>query len=164
MEKLRSIDELRDLFLKVVNRFNEMEKIPYYTGTDMLLHFSEVHLVESIGKNEDINVTRLAKLQGVTKGAISQMIGRLVKKGLVLKNVSPETENEVVLRLTEKGRAVFEQHQQYHERLNRQLTELLSEFPAEMISYLGQLSIGMDKVLNDIIDERTASLKKIGLK
>ena len=158
MELSESIDNLREIFLQIVNRFNEMEKIPYDIGGDTLLHFSEVHLMAAIGENEDINVTRLAKRQGITKGAVSQMITRLGKKGLVQKNASPTTENEVILSLTEKGRAVFEQYRHYHERLNQQFTKLLSEYPEEVIASLGQLSVSIDDILLNIIDERMALL------
>lgn len=83
-----------------------------------------------------------------------------LKKGLVSKSVSPETENEVVLRLTERGGAVFEQHRQYHEKLNKQLTVLLSEFPTDMIVCLKQLGIGIDQVLTNVIEEKMGSLER----
>lgn len=154
-----SVDELSDLFLRVVNRFNEMEKIPYFSGTVTPLHLSEVHLVESIGKNEDINVTKLAKLQSVSKAAISQMIRKLVKKGLVQKNISTETENEVALRLTKKGQDVFEWHRQYHSRINQELAEIYAEMPDGALDHLGELGTKMEKVFAKIIEERTALMK-----
>ncbi len=154
-----SAAEISDLFIRVVNRFNEMEKIPYFSGADLLLHLSEVHTIESIGKNEDINVTKLSKLQGVSKAAISQMIRKLVKKGLVQKSISPQTENEVVLRLTKKGKDVFEWHWHYHDRLNQEFAEIYAEMPAGAFDHLGELGMKLEKVFTKIIEERTALLK-----
>ena len=51
MELSESIDNLREIFLQIVNRFNEMEKIPYDIGGDTLLHFSEVHLMAAGSPN-----------------------------------------------------------------------------------------------------------------
>ena len=48
------MEELADLFVRVVNRYNEMEKIPYFTGTDLILHRSEVHMIDAIGNITNI--------------------------------------------------------------------------------------------------------------
>lgn len=164
MKDTMSVEELCDIFLQVVNKFIAMDKLPQPYDSDALLHLSEIHIIDAIGKNENINITNLAKLQGITRGAVSQMIKKLVRKGVVMKSISPETENEVVLTLTRKGRDVFEKHRQYHAELNQKIADLLSEAPEDTIVCLGKLGCGLEKIFDEITENRTEVLKKDFLK
>lgn len=158
MRDTKSMEELADLFVRVVNRYNEMEKIPYFTGTDLVLHRSEVHMIDAIGKNQDINITKLSKLQGITKAAVSKMIRNLVKKGLVTKSLSPETENEVVLNITDEGKKVFEIHREYHERLNGEFTGIFSGMSEQALDDLRSTLMKMGNAFDKTIEVKTAGL------
>lgn len=112
-------------FEKVINKYNKSEKKPKYYGTKDLLYRSEVHTIDAIGKNNKINVTDLAEYLGVTKGAISQMVDKLMKKGMVSKKMLSDTENEVSLQLTEKGYLVYKGHEEYHKELYTEISKHL---------------------------------------
>lgn len=146
-EKLNA--EIIHKFERVVNKYNKSEKKPKDYGTNELLHRSEVHTIEAIGKNNKINVTQLAAYLGITKGAVSQMIDKLIKKDLVSKKAISETENEVSLELTEKGWLVFNGHEEYHREFYSQI--------ATHLSYLSQNNI---KVVLDIFNELEKLLDK----
>lgn len=160
MKDTKSMEELADLFVRVVNRYNEMEKIPYFTGTDLVLHRSEVHMIDAIGKNQDINITKLSKLQGITKAAVSKMVRNLVKKGLVTKSLSPETENEVVLNITDEGKKVFEIHREYHERLNGEFTGIFSGMSEQTLDDLRSTLTKMGNAFDKTIEVKTAELNE----
>lgn len=160
MKDTKSMEELADLFVRVVNRYNEMEKIPYFTGTDLVLHRSEVHMIDAIGKNQDINITKLSKLQGITKAAVSKMVRNLVKKGLVTKSLSPETENEVVLNITDEGKKVFEIHREYHERLNGEFTGIFSGMSEQALDDLRSTLTKMGNAFDKTIEVKTAGLNE----
>ncbi|KRM30844.1 MarR family transcriptional regulator [Agrilactobacillus composti DSM 18527 = JCM 14202] len=140
--------------MRIVNRYNEIEKTPYNYGTDTRLHPSETHTIEFIGNNPNINVTKLAGLLGITKGAVSKRIQQLRKTGLVTKSVSPETENEVVLNLTDKGIQVYKAHAAYSKRLNRRIAALYADLPDEMIATLEEIGNETDKIFLEIATER----------
>ncbi|GFZ32300.1 transcriptional regulator [Clostridium zeae] len=112
-------------FEQVMNKYNKSEKRPKYYGTKDLLYRSEAHTIEAIGKNNRINVTELAQYLAITKGAVSQMIDKLVKKGLVNKKMVSNTENEVALELTEKGVIVYKGHEEYHKELYAEISQRL---------------------------------------
>ena len=63
------------------------------------LYHSEIHTIMAIGDHEGVYLSELARMTGVTRGAISQMISRLDEKGLVRKEADQEkqSENQVVL-------------------------------------------------------------------
>jgi DNA-binding MarR family transcriptional regulator len=154
------MDGLTDLFLKVVNRYNELDQIPVFYGEDLILHLSEIHLVEAVGRNEGINITNLAKLRGVTMAAISKMIRKLVQKGLVSKSISPEAENAVVLNLTDKGQKVFEGNQSYQDLLNRKLAECYSELTEEELRKVAHSWNKLAAVLEQISEAKAAALDR----
>ena len=83
-------------------------------ATGVLMHTKEIHTVQAIGRHPGINVTRLAEHTGVTKGAVSQTINKLVRKGLVQKKHAPGNEKEVVLELTDLGWTGFHNHEKFH--------------------------------------------------
>lgn len=100
------LQELIDLFLKILHLYSVITRKPKNYGTGDLLYFAEVHTITQVGKNTEINITRLADLMGVTRGAISQTVRKLVSKNLIIKS-NTTNKKEVNLRLSEKGMLVF---------------------------------------------------------
>lgn len=157
--KKEMLTELSDIFLRNVNRYNEIEKIPYSYGTDTKLHVSEVHTIEMIRSNPNINITRLALMQGITKGAVSKRIQNLRKRGIVNKSISPATENEVVITLTDKGEKVFQAHQSYSEELNKSISQLYAGLPDEILTDLKKIGNDTEQLFIKILKERKGSIE-----
>ncbi len=65
-----------------------------------LLHRSEIHTIDAIGKNPQTNVTDLSNYLGITKSALLPMIDKLIKK-LILKTVLSKRDTPVALNLTD---------------------------------------------------------------
>ena len=106
--------EIMEQFVRIVNKFHRFEKVPMDFGVEEMLYPSEIHTVEAIGKNHRINVTQLAELLGITKGAVSQTVNKLVQKQFAKKIKFPRSEKEIFLELTPKGRKAFEGHEKFH--------------------------------------------------
>jgi len=155
-----SLDEIGDMFIRLANQYKMIDEIPYYfKNADIFLRMAEIHTIDAIERNENINITKLAKFQGVTKGAVSQMIKKLVKKGLVIKSTPSKTENEVVLRLTEKGKDIFDEHKRYHELLNKRIATILSKIPKETVDSFVDLSLDLEALFKEMVEIRRESLK-----
>jgi len=90
---------------------------PMDFDTGHILHRAEIHTIDAIGRKDGLNLTQLAEDLGVTKGAASQMISKLVNKGLVSKTTAPEARREVVLELTGLGWRGYQAHQRLHGRM-----------------------------------------------
>ncbi|MDF2722712.1 MAG: MarR family transcriptional regulator, partial [Paenibacillus sp.] len=65
---------------------------------------SEVHCIEYIGKHADSNVTKLAESFYMTRGAISKITQKLIKKGLIENYQKSDNKKEIYFRLTEQGK------------------------------------------------------------
>lgn len=102
--------------MRVVSKIMDMDKETRYYGTDQPLYKAEIHMIKSIKKNEGIHVTGLAGMLGVTKGAVSQIIGKLEHKGMIIKDTDPRNLSRLVLRLTPKGETAYLNHEKLHEQ------------------------------------------------
>ena len=68
---------------RVLHKYMRLEEMPFTYGDGIRLTQREIHVIDTIGTNPDINMTQLAEMHGITKGAVSQMIYRLLDKGYV---------------------------------------------------------------------------------
>ena len=110
------LQTLIDLFLKILHLYSVIGRKPKDYGTGDLLYFTEIHTITMVGKNKEINMTRLAESMGVTKGAISQTIRKLVHKNLILKSNSTN-KKEFNLKLSPKGKTVYKEQESFQREL-----------------------------------------------
>ncbi|WOC32561.1 MULTISPECIES: MarR family winged helix-turn-helix transcriptional regulator [Caproicibacterium] len=116
---------------RVINKYNQKTKQPRQYPTGQLLYGSEVHTMTVIGGRGRVTAKQLAALQGITKGAVSQMTQKLLQKGLIQKEPSPAGRGEVFLSLTAAGKTVYDSHLAFHENLLAELAVLVRELPQE---------------------------------
>jgi DNA-binding MarR family transcriptional regulator len=137
-------------FGRIMNKYSVGEKRTIDYGTGNRLFRAEVHTIEAIGDHPKINVTELALVLGVTKGAISQMIDKLIKKGLVNKTMVASGVNEVALTLTEPGLSVYQKHREYHGQMYAEIAALLSNCSNDQLSFLANVQ----NIIEDFLDKR----------
>jgi DNA-binding MarR family transcriptional regulator len=125
------LQTLIDLFLKILHLYSVIGRKPKDYGTGDMLYFTEIHTITMVGKNREINMTRLAEIMGVTKGAISQTIRKLVHKNLILKSNSTNRK-EFSLKLSPKGKIVYKGQQIFQRELFEFATTLYDQaLPAD---------------------------------
>ena len=99
----------RDLLNKMVflNKFKMEDSLKGYKP-------SEVHCIGYIGRNVDSNVTKLAESFYVTRGAISKITKKLIKKGIIESYQKPDNKKEIYFKLTEQGKVINKVHEELH--------------------------------------------------
>lgn len=99
----------RDVYNKMVwlNKDKMEESLKGHTP-------SEVHCIEYIEKNVDSNVTKLAEFFYMTRGAISKLTKKLIKKGLIESYQKADNKKEIYFKLTEQGKVIFNIHEELH--------------------------------------------------
>ena len=107
---------LIDLFLKILHLYSIIGRKPKDYGTGDLLYFTEVHTITMVARNDEVNMTQLAEIMGVTKGAISQTIRKLVHKNLILRT-NINNRKEINLRLSEKGKRVLSAQESFQKEI-----------------------------------------------
>ena len=143
-----SANTIFEKFIRLFHLYEEVEKTPRHFGTDELLSSSEIHLIEMIGDNDEtLSVTDLARLVGVTKGAISQRLKKLDKKGLTIKEEDPQNMSRSVVKLTSKGKAAFFSHRHWHETMDGGYKKYFMSLDEEKIRFLHEFMTKVEDFL-----------------
>ena len=83
-------------------------------------------IIEKIGDREPVRMSEVARSIGVTLATLTVACDKLVAKGLVRRVRSQEDRRVVNIMLTDKGRAAYEYHKDFHERMIASLVDTLS--------------------------------------
>jgi len=147
-------DKISYSLLRLVTKISEMEcKVRNY-GTDVPLYEAEIHMIKAIKESEGIHVTGLAEQLGVTKGAVSQIIAKIDKKGMIVKDKDASNQSRLVLRLSEKGETAYQYHGKLHGAFEELVAVVLSESTEEEKAFLLRFISALEKKVDDFEDNR----------
>lgn len=135
------LQSIVDLFNKILHIYSIIDKKPKEYGTGDLLYVSEIHAIHVIGNWPEINMTQLAEISGITKGAISQTVKRLLAKRYIAR-YKTRNNKEVNLRLSDKGYIIFQGYQAFNNEMlvfAEKLYENASPRDREMVKRLFQI-------------------------
>ena len=130
---------IAEKFGRIVKVWQELEKRPRNFGTEEELYSSEIHLIEVVGESKNLSVTDIAGQLGVTKGAISQTLKKIEKKGLAVKKPDPDNSSRMFVELTTKGKVAFFAHQHWHEKMDGGFKNYFSGLPDEKLRFLDEV-------------------------
>lgn len=139
--------------LRLVTKISELDKQTSYYGTDKQLFEAEIHMIKAIKESEGIHVTGLAEKLGVTKGAVSQIITKLQKKGMIVKEIDQNNLSRLILRLTPKGEIAHLHHEKIHQDFDDLVYNILKDSSDEEKEFL-------KKFLNSLEEEIDALYKR----
>ncbi|NLK77284.1 MAG: MarR family transcriptional regulator [Clostridiales bacterium] len=94
---------------------------------------NDMHIIESIGKEEPKNMSTIAKSLSVTVGTLTIAINNLVKKGYVSRVRSEEDRRVVLISLSEKGDKAYDHHKRFHEEMVEATLEGLNKSETEVL-------------------------------
>jgi DNA-binding MarR family transcriptional regulator len=103
------IDKIEKIMSLVVPEIDT----PWDYGEGFPLFYAEIQLIMVIQANDGANASTLASVMKVTGGAVSQIAGKLLKKGFIESYRLPDNRKEVFFRLTESGKKVFRAHKKH---------------------------------------------------
>ena len=127
----KEIQKIHGKFQSLMALALKLDRTPKKFGTDHDLSHSEIHLIEIIGDNQGLSVTDIATLLGITKGAVSQSLKRLEKKGLTDKIPDPVNLSRSLVELTAKGKTAYWAHRHWHETMDGGFRDYLTTMPKE---------------------------------
>lgn len=117
--------ELSWAFERAFHKYAAYESQPRDFGIGFPLTQNEIHAIVVVCENEGISLGELAKQRGVTKGAMSQLVSRLAKKGLVAKEAAEHSASYVALVPTKLGRKAYENHGLAHKTMGKTIEQQL---------------------------------------
>jgi DNA-binding MarR family transcriptional regulator len=148
-----NVNEIFRKFVDLVKLYEKLEKTPRSFGTDEMLSGTEIHMIETIGDNDErLSVTDLAKLLGITKGAVSQTLKRLETKVLSSKEEDPENISRSIVKLTSKGKSAFFAHKSWHEIMDGGYKNYFMNLENSKVAFLIEFMDRVDNFLNRAIN------------
>ncbi len=115
----------------IIRLMEEEKKKPKDYGGGVLLTHAEVSLLDIVARYPDENVSALSERLGITKGAITQMVGKLGEKELVETRKRGGNKKEKYFSLTDKGEMTICGHREFHKQANRKLCDFIGGLDRE---------------------------------
>ncbi|MGA2936652.1 MAG: MarR family transcriptional regulator [Syntrophobacteraceae bacterium] len=158
MDREKASNEIMDLFIRVVNKYNGLEKIPVKHSPGIGLYHSERHMLDRVGAHPHMNITELARASGVTKGAISQIVKKLETKGVIRRYKRAANDKEVFIELTETGKKTCEERRRTNKETIVPLRDELDLYSDEHVAFL----VHMFHWLDEFMDQTAKMMKSHG--
>lgn len=103
---------------------------------------SEIQTLEYILTNQDKNqnMAEMAYYLGIPASTFSKNVNKMMKKGLVEKYHFSTNRKEIILRVSDLGKDVYEQYSRFaYERLYKDVFSVLDQIPAEYVEKFTQI-------------------------
>ena len=133
----------------------EYDNLPHHYGKDVLYQ-AEAYVVHEIGKNPNTTTTELASKLNKTTSACSQLVKKLVTKGLVEQTRNEDNKRIYNLTLTEDGQRVYKDHIDFNKMCQKLTFDLLSEISDEELA----IHTKVQKIINKAYADDVARSKE----
>lgn len=128
-------ETLNDLLVKLFKDILEVEAKCLITEEFADISYNDMHIIEAVGVEEPRNMTTVAHLMSVTTGTLTKAIDALCDKEYVLRERWEEDKRVVMLRLTDKGKAAYYHHEQFHRQMIKNISSEMTDKEAEVLVY-----------------------------
>lgn len=120
-------ETINDILVNLFNEIWDIEEKALITEQFKDISVNDMHIMEAIGIEKPKNMSSVARLIDVTVGTLTIAINNLVKKGYVMRVRSEEDRRVVLVSLSEKGKAAYEHHRQFHQKMVGAVLEDLNQ-------------------------------------
>lgn len=125
------------------NQLNVCLATKYQNRLDNQLTAKQVLLLELISSNVS-STKEIAQQLDISTSAVSQLLNKLEEKGYITRTVNPKDRREILLKLSEKGEAFFQEQEEF----SKEIDELVyGQLPEEDLQQLANIL----KKLNTIV-------------
>lgn len=145
-------ETLNELLVRIFKDIMEIEGRCLVQDEFSDMTYNDFHVIEAIGMQEPKSMKTVANLMKVTTGTLTKAMDGLTDKGYVIRERSKQDKRVVWVYLTEKGKAAYKHHEEFHRdmikkakgQLSEQETTILVYALAKLIDYF-QMQYGIDE-------------------
>ena len=131
--------------IQFANMYAAVYKKEEFYGTEIPISFEQVQVLEYLLENERLNqnMAMIADRLGITPSNFTRIVNKLVKKGLLEKYYLEGNRKNIIIRVTDLGRELYQTYSKYiYSNFFSGLFEASEEIPAEV---LNKLAKGLEK-------------------
>ena len=123
------IEKLTQHLVEFYERFSSWEQ-GVVKETDITL--PQMHALEILGSSGQLRMKEFAEKLGITTGALTVLVDKLVRCGLVTRVPNEQDRRSIMVRLTAEGEKIFQEHHHHHNQLSFDLVNSLEPDEAEI--------------------------------
>lgn len=129
------LNALNEMLTTTYRSICKVEEVMLRQLSDDRLSLSEMHMLESVGKQRGagVTVTDIAQDLDITPPSVTAMVKRLEKKGYITKDKSAEDGRRVRIVLTQEGRRAEIAHRYFHRQMVRAITQDMNQAEKDAI-------------------------------
>ena len=146
----RSKKALADQIMRLSNKMIFLEKKSIIKHGDLKLYPSEIHLINVIEDEKNINASKMAIRLGVTKGAVSQTLARLEKKGILYKTKDSQNKNELTVHFTPLGKDILRENRKAQTSLQKKYAKHFADISPEEEGIIMTFLTKMEKFFDSL--------------
>jgi len=148
--------QLNEILVETFNHILQYEEDLIKHSQNIDLSIGEMHLLETVGKNNNNGktISDLAQAHNVTLPSMTIAVNKLVRKEYVVKEKSPHDGRVVFVRLTKKGLRIDRIHQYFHRRMVDEVAKEMSAHEKEVLIHgMEKLNAFFNRKLSKIHDQ-----------
>ncbi|WP_196772880.1 MarR family winged helix-turn-helix transcriptional regulator [Pseudodesulfovibrio alkaliphilus] len=147
--RVRMYERLR----RIVEKHAAMDERPFRLSDTMALSPRDVRTIEFLSQKGTFNVTSVADHFRFTKSAASQLVNRLVRRGVVHKEISPHSDKEYHLRLTDAGLEAYRLVQAMDQDRLEAFLGKIDGFSRQQIETAGAVLEAVEKMMDERMEQ-----------
>ena len=120
-------EQLKSVLSDVIYSGLDKEKREVITDEYKDITLNDMHILDHVGIGVPKNMSAVAKGLKVTTGTLTIAVNNLVKKGYIFRERSEQDRRVVLVSLTEKGKRAYRHHEQFHEKMMKELISIFEE-------------------------------------
>ena len=139
--------EKKDLYIsvyRIINKYNATTKQPKTFGTKETVCGSEAQVLDVVAHEDNVTGSMIASILGITKGAVSQTLAKLEKKGLIYRDDGATA----YIRLTDSGHEILVNYFAYRDCRLRKVLAAASALPEESALIMLELLDAFEEALD----------------
>ena len=118
---------INDVLVKLFRDIMHLEEKAVITEEFKDITSNDMHIIEVVGLQKTKNMSTVAKELSVTVGTLTIAMNSLVKKGYVTRVRSEEDRRVVLITLSDNGKAAYNHHKQFHQKMVEATVDRLNE-------------------------------------
>ena len=121
---------------------------PAFYSTPFKLTAIQIQIIEYLLENQDENMSSVARRLGITRGAFSNNVTRLIALGLLEKSHRPGNNKNLFVTVTPQGRELYMAYSRFiYDRWFREMFKLADQIPPEYLRIFEQILQGFADTL-----------------
>lgn len=128
------MDELEGLSTLIIEFYEKLSSWEHAVVRGSTLTLPQMHTLEILGQHPSLRMKELAAKMGVTTGTLTVTVDRLEKRGLVARAPNESDRRSVLVELTQRGQAFYEEHHKLHLGLTRELAATLGHADTQALT------------------------------